>query len=127
MGSLALTCRTNGYTVTVRRHFGIPTPAPLPNSTLTWGYASLRTIQNHCYGRDVAVDWTTVVFNMLTIKGIYGRAMYETWYKMSVMIEGGLDLSPIITHRFGFEDFQGAFDVMLSGDCGKVVINWAER
>ena len=53
--------------------------------------------------------------------------MTKTWYKMSVMIEGGLDLSPIITHRFGVEDFQSAFDVMLSGDCGKVVLNWSEH
>ena len=72
----------------------------------------------------MAIDWNTVVFNMLTIKGIYGREMYETWYKMSVMVQSGLDLSPVITHRFGADDFQQGFDAMLSGDCGKVVLKW---
>ncbi|MFN3167246.1 MAG: L-threonine 3-dehydrogenase [Phycisphaeraceae bacterium] len=72
----------------------------------------------------MAIDWNTVVFNMLTIKGIYGREMYETWYKMAVMVQSGLDLDPVITHRFDAEDFQKGFDVMLSGQCGKVVLNW---
>jgi threonine 3-dehydrogenase len=72
----------------------------------------------------MAVDWNTVVFNMLTIKGIYGREMYETWYKMAAMVKSGLDLSPVITHRFGVDDFQQGFDAMLSGQCGKVVLKW---
>jgi len=72
------------------------------------------------------VDWNKIVFNMLTIKGIYGRQIFETWYKMSVMIQSGLDIRPIITHRFCFEDFQQGFDAMLGGDCGKVVLNWNE-
>lgn len=72
----------------------------------------------------MAIDWNTVVFNMLTIKGIYGREMYETWYKMSVMVESGLDLGPVITHRFAAEDFQKGFDAMLTGQCGKVVLKW---
>lgn len=75
----------------------------------------------------MAIDWNTVVFNMLTIKGIYGREMYETWYKMTVMLQSGLDLKPIITHRFAFCDFQKGFDAMLSGNSGKVVLTWAER
>jgi threonine 3-dehydrogenase len=76
--------------------------------------------------QEIAIDWTTVVFNMLTIKGIYGREMYETWYYMTVMLQSGLDISAIVTHRFGWQDFQQGFDAMLSGNCGKVVLTWAE-
>jgi threonine 3-dehydrogenase len=72
----------------------------------------------------IAIDWNTVVFNMLTIKGIYGREMYETWYKMTVMLESGLDIRPVITHRFDYRDFQKGFDVMMSGRSGKVILNW---
>ena len=73
--------------------------------------------------KEMAMDWRQVIFNMITIKGIYGREMYETWYKMSVMIDSGLDISPVITHRFAFEDFQKGFDAMISGQTGKVVLN----
>lgn len=76
---------------------------------------------------EMAIDWTTVVFNMLTIRGIYGREMYETWYKMTVMLQSGLDLRPMITHRFPAEDFQLGFDAMLSGQSGKVVLVWCEE
>jgi threonine 3-dehydrogenase len=76
--------------------------------------------------KEVAIDWNTVIFNMLTIKGIYGREMYETWYKMTVMLQSGLKIEPIITHHFGFQDFQKGFDVMLSGKSGKVVLTWAD-
>lgn len=72
----------------------------------------------------ISIDWNTVIFNMLTIKGIYGREMYETWYKMTVMLESGLDIKPVITHRFHFDEFQKGFDVMLSGQAGKVVLYW---
>jgi threonine 3-dehydrogenase len=75
---------------------------------------------------DVAIDWTTVIFNMLTIKGVYGREMYETWYKMTVMLQSGLDISPVITHRFSYEDYEEAFAVARSGHAGKVVLRWAE-
>jgi threonine 3-dehydrogenase len=75
---------------------------------------------------DMRIDWNRVVFNMLTIKGIYGREMYETWYKMSVMIENGLDLAPIITHEFEIDDFQQGFDVMCSGQSGKVILDWEQ-
>ncbi len=75
---------------------------------------------------EMAIDWNTVIFNMLTIKGIYGREMYETWYKMTVMLQSGLDISPVITHRYGFRDFQKGFDAMLSGQSGKVVLTWHE-
>ena len=71
-----------------------------------------------------AIDWNTIIFNMLTVKGIYGREMYETWYKMTVMLQSGLDISPVVTHRYGFNEFQEAFDVMLTGKSGKVVLDW---
>jgi threonine 3-dehydrogenase len=73
---------------------------------------------------EIAIDWSTVVLNMLTIKGIYGREMFETWYSMSVMLERGLDLTPVITHRFGYGDFERAFDVARQGHCGKVIMDW---
>jgi threonine 3-dehydrogenase len=73
---------------------------------------------------EIAIDWGTVVLNMLTIKGIYGREMFETWYSMSVMLERGLDLTPVITHRFGYGDFERAFDVARAGHCGKVIMDW---
>jgi threonine 3-dehydrogenase len=72
----------------------------------------------------IAIDWNKVVFNMLTIKGIYGREMYETWYKMTVMLESGLDIRPVITHRYHFTEFELGFAAMLQGSCGKVVLNW---
>jgi threonine 3-dehydrogenase len=71
-----------------------------------------------------AIDWNKVVFNMLTIRGIYGREMYETWYKMTALIQSGLDISPVITHRFAAADFQTGFDLMRSGKSGKIVLNW---
>ena len=73
---------------------------------------------------EMAIDWSLVIFNMLTLKGIYGREMYETWYKMSVMIESGLDISPVITHRLHYRDFQQGFDAMISGEASKVILNW---
>jgi len=73
--------------------------------------------------KEMPMDWRQVIFNMLTIKGIYGREMYDTWYKMSVMIESGVDISPVITHRFAFADFQQGFDAMISGQTGKVVLD----
>ena len=75
---------------------------------------------------EMAIDWNTVIFNMLTIRGIYGREMYETWYKMTVMLQSGLDISPVITHRFPYTDFQQGFDVMRTGNAGKVILTWNE-
>jgi threonine 3-dehydrogenase len=74
--------------------------------------------------KEMPMDLRHVIFNMLTIKGIYGREMYETWYKMSVMIESGMDISPVITHRLPYTDFQQGFDAMISGQTGKVVLDW---
>jgi threonine 3-dehydrogenase len=91
-------------------------------------------IDNMSHGGKIAIlgipanktpmDWRQVIFNMLTIKGIYGREMYETWYKMSVMLGSGVDISPVITHRFAYSDFQQGFDAMISGQTGKVLLNW---
>ncbi len=74
----------------------------------------------------IGIDWNQVVFNMLTIKGIYGREMYETWYKMTVMLQGGLDISPVITHRFHYSDFQAGFDAMNTGKTGKTILYWQD-
>ncbi|MEO2267043.1 L-threonine 3-dehydrogenase [Pseudoalteromonas pernae] len=74
---------------------------------------------------DMAVDWNQVIFKGLIIKGIYGREMFETWYKMASLIQSGLDISPIITHEFKIDDFQEGFDTMLSGQSGKVILDWA--
>lgn len=94
-------------------------------------------LANMCHGgkiamlgipsEEVAIDWNTVIFNMLTIKGIYGREMYETWYKMTVMLQSGLDIKPIITHRYPYDEFEQGFRVMLSGQSGKVVLDWAAQ
>jgi len=94
-------------------------------------------LANMCHGgkiamlgmpqNEVAIDWSTVVLNMLTIKGIYGREMYETWYKMTVMIQSGLDIDPVITHRFHFTDFDKGFEVMRSGRSGKVILTWKDE
>ena len=94
-------------------------------------------IENMCHGGKIAmlgipseqmlIDWNKVVFNMLTIKGIYGREMYETWYKMTVMLQSGLDIRPVITHRFHYNNFEKGFEVMLSGESGKVLLHWKDQ
>lgn len=73
---------------------------------------------------DSAISWDTVILNGLTIKGIYGREMYETWYKMTMMIQSGMNVAPVVTHRFGWDEFDKAFEVMNSGQCGKVILDW---
>lgn len=93
-------------------------------------------LANMCHGgkiamlgipaEDISIDWNTVVFNMLTIKGIYGREMYETWYKMTVMLQSGLDISPVITHRMHYTEFEQGFSAMKSGESGKVILKWSE-
>jgi len=74
--------------------------------------------------QETAIDWNTVIFHMLTIKGIYGREMYETWYKMNVMLESGLDIKPVITHHFSYREFMKGFEVMMTGNSGRVVLDW---
>jgi threonine 3-dehydrogenase len=75
---------------------------------------------------EVELDLSPVIFNMLTLKGVYGREMYETWYQMTVLLQSGLDISPVITHRFAYRDFEDAFAVARSGDCGKVILDWTK-
>ena len=75
---------------------------------------------------EIAINWREVIFNMLTIRGIYGRQMYESWYKMTVLLQSGLDIQPVITHRFSYRDFEEGFKVMRSGNSGKVILNWEE-
>ena len=97
--------------------------------------AFAELIPQMCHGGKIAllgipgdppnIDWNDVVFNMLTIQGIYGREMYETWYKMTVMLQSGLTISPIITHRFGFREYEKAFATMMGGESGKVVLDWS--
>jgi threonine 3-dehydrogenase len=87
-----------------------------------------------CHGGKVAllgilepntvIDWDTVVFNGLTLKGIYGRQIFETWYKMTAMVQSGLDISPVITHRMHYTEFDKAFENMRSGNSGKIVLDW---
>jgi len=93
-------------------------------------------LANMCHGGKIAmlgipekgmsIDWNTVVFNMLTIKGIYGREMYETWYKMTVMLQSGLDIQPVITHRLHYTEFEKGFAAMSAGESGKVVLYWKD-
>jgi threonine 3-dehydrogenase len=73
---------------------------------------------------NAVVDWNKIVFNGLTVRGIYGRKMFETWYKMQVMVQSGLDVTPVITHRFNYTEYQEAFELMKSGNSGKVILNW---
>jgi len=98
------------------------------------GAALQDMIDNMCHGgriailgipaNEVTLDWNKIVFNMLTLRGIYGREMYETWYMMTSMLSSGLDISPIITHRYDYTQFEEAFDVMRSGKSGKVILDW---
>lgn len=92
-------------------------------------------LDNMCHGGKIAllgilpkteIDWQKVIFNGLIIKGIYGREMYETWYKMTMMIQCGLDISPVITHRFHYTEFEKGFEVMRAGRSGKVILDWSE-
>jgi threonine 3-dehydrogenase len=76
---------------------------------------------------NAAIDWNTVVFDQLTLKGIYGREMYETWYKMTALIKSGVDISPVITHHFPYPQFKEAIELMKSGNSGKIVLDWSER
>ncbi|MEA1903823.1 MAG: zinc-binding dehydrogenase, partial [Actinomycetota bacterium] len=73
-----------------------------------------------------AIDWTTVIFNMLNLKGIYGREMFDTWYKMNVLIDSGIDISPVITHRLAADQFNQAFEAIQSSESGKVLLRWME-
>ena len=79
------------------------------------------------FGGDVAIDWNKVIMSGLTVQGIYGRKMFQTWYQMKNMVQGGLDMSGVITHRYHYTDFQKGFEAMISGKSGKVVLDWTEK
>ena len=79
------------------------------------------------FGRETAINWDMVVFNGLTIKGVYGREMYRTWYQMTSMIQSGLDITPVITHRFHYTEYEKGFEVMRSSLSGKVILNWIDE
>jgi len=93
-------------------------------------------IANMCHGGNIAIlgiptdqpsiDWRAVIFKGLTLRGIYGREMYETWYKMTVMLESGLDILPVITHRFSWRDYAKGFETMMTANCGKVILDWRD-
>jgi threonine 3-dehydrogenase len=96
--------------------------------------AFAEMLENMCHGGRIAVlgipskpmetDWRKIIFNMLTVRGIYGREMYETWYKMSVFVTSGVDISPVITHRFSYKEYEKGFEAMIGGNCGKVILDW---
>jgi threonine 3-dehydrogenase len=121
----------------VRRELGMKEGFDVGLEMSGSGEAFKGMLDNMCHGgkiamlgipsADLAIDWNQVIFNMLTIRGIYGREMYETWYLMQSLIKIGLDLSPIITHRMHFTEFEEAFRVMSSGNSGKVILNWVNE
>ena len=134
---LGASCTVNAATqnlADVRKHLGMSEGFDVGLEMSGNPAAFKDLLANMCHGGKVAmlgipsdelaIDWNTVIFNMLTLKGIYGREMYETWYKMSVMIESGLNIEPVITHRLAYTDFQHGFDEMNAGNASKVVLGW---
>jgi len=133
--SVALNIDKDGNLQEVQRALGMKEGFDV-GMEMSGSAAALRDmLANLCHGGKIAllgipephteIDWNLVVFNSLTLKGIYGREMYETWYKMTVMIQSGLDIAPIITHRFHYTEFEKGFEVMKSGRSGKVILNWS--
>ena len=134
MGATVALNVTNGSLDEVQRDLGMKEGFDV-GLEMSGNPSALRSMVDHmCHGGKIAmlgipsspieIDWNKVIFNMLTIKGIYGREMYETWYQMSVMLESGLNLKPVITHRFPYTEFEQGFTAMESGSCGKVVLDW---
>lgn len=134
MGATVALNVTNGSLDEVQRDLGMKEGFDV-GLEMSGNPSALRSMVDHmCHGGKIAmlgipsspieIDWNKVIFNMLTLKGIYGREMYETWYQMSVMLESGLNLRPVITHRFPYTEFEQGFTAMESGSCGKVVLDW---
>jgi threonine 3-dehydrogenase len=127
---------TEGTVADVQRELGMREGFDVGLEMSGSGSALRDMLANMCHGgkiamlgiptEDLSIDWHKVVFGMLTIKGIYGREMFETWYLMQSMLQTGLDISPVITHHFHYTDFQEAFAVMRSGHSGKVIMDWRE-
>ena len=134
--TVALNVKTGGTLKDVQQQLGMKEGFDV-GLEMSGSPAAFRDmLDNVCHGAKIAllgimkraeIDWDKVVFNGLTIKGIYGREMYETWYKMSMMLANGLDITPVITHRFHYLEFEEAFRVMKSGQSGKVVLTWAKE
>ncbi|NLC55877.1 MAG: L-threonine 3-dehydrogenase [Armatimonadetes bacterium] len=134
--TLALDVRTQTVDAELQRSLGMKEGFDV-GMEMSGNPAAFRMmLQNMCHGGKIAmlgllppaeIDWSLVIFNGLTLKGIYGREMYETWYKMTMMIQCGLDVTPVITHRFHYTEFEQAFAVMRSGQSGKVILDWSER
>ena len=111
---------TEGFDVGLEMSGAPPAFASMLNTMNHGGKIAMLGIPSS----DMAIDWNQVIFKGLIIKGIYGREMYETWYKMIAMVQSGLDLSPVITHRFDIDKFEEGFETMASGQSGKVVLSW---
>ena len=136
MGATVALDVRNGRISDVQRELGMQEGFDVGLEMSGNGEAFRDMIDNMCHGgkiallgipeRELSIDWHKVIFNGITIKGIYGREMYETWYMMQSMIKTGLDISPVITHRFHYTEFEKAFEVMRSGRSGKVILDWVE-
>ncbi len=137
MGATVALDITKGRLADVQKELGMQEGFDVGLEMSGSGEALRDMLDNMCHGgkiallgipsNDVVIDWRKVVFNGITIKGIYGREMYETWYMMQSMIKTGLDISPVITHHFHYTQYEEAFEVMRSGRSGKVILNWVEE
>ncbi len=134
--TLALDVRTESLNEALQKKLGMKEGFDVGMEMSGNPSAFRSMLANMCHGGKIAmlgllppveIEWSDLVFSSLTIKGIYGREMYETWYKMTMMIQCGLDVSPVITHHYDYTDFEQAFAVMRSGDSGKVVLTWSEE
>jgi len=112
---------TEGFDVALEMSGSPDAFADIMRTVIHGGRVALLGIPN----QQIAIDWNDVIFKGLTLHGIYGRQMFETWYKMVALLQAGLDVSPVITHRFAAEEFQRAFDVMREGRSGKVILDWS--
>jgi threonine 3-dehydrogenase len=121
----------NPYRLDLARKMGVTLALDVRTEKLTDGMEKLGMKEGFDVALEMsgsaAIDWNLVVFNQLTIKGIYGREMYETWYKMTALIQSGLDITPVITHRFPFREFREGIELMKSGNSGKIVLDWGKR
>ncbi len=112
-----------GFDVGLEMSGAQPALRQMINNMMCGGKISLLGLQ----GKDMVTDWNTIIMKGLTIQGIYGRKMYQTWYQMKHMVQGGLDMTPVITHRFHYTEFEKGFEAMLSGNSGKVVLDWTKK
>ena len=112
-----------GFDVGLEMSGAQPALRQMISNMMCGGKISLLGLQ----GKDMITDWNTIIMKGLTIQGIYGRKMYQTWYQMKHMVQGGLDMTPVITHRFHYTEFEKGFEAMLSGNSGKVVLDWTKK